>query len=111
MSNEVINNFTIKDGALLASEMHVSLGDYTSLMGGITFAGMEGYLPTSDGFILEITDDTINHLEHQYLSEGFKLLILMALSLGSDKLIVSNKVAEWPGVPVYEQYYERQNNK
>lgn len=51
-----------------------------------------------------VTDDSISYIENDGLSEGFRLLMLMAISFGCKVLEVSKDGEVWAGIPTYEGF-------
>jgi hypothetical protein len=85
-----------RDG-LYASSKHIVQKDFSilealNLSYGTVF---------SDGLTVRIDSRALEHTTDLRLSEGLRLLILMALSFGCKYLYIHNRNAIWKEIPTY----------
>jgi hypothetical protein len=86
-----------------ASTKHVKWSDYFALMSPNQRKTFAYSLKGLNGFTFRLGDSGIESLDNDELSEGLRLLILMAISFNCDYLEVSKDGEIWSGIPTYDQ--------
>jgi hypothetical protein len=94
------SQFGIGEEVLRASPKHLKFSDYFVLMqsypSGLPRKGLTG-------FSLLITEFSIKHIDDERISEGLKLLILMAISFDYYALSFPPEGEVFAGIPTYNQ--------